>query len=548
MPSASNEPPVKAVSVGTAQPTNYANRSDRYSSAVPGEEPTSELTEYFWMFWRQRWAMLAVIGIVVASSVLYSAHQKKVYESKASVLVTFVNLQPTRSSDTGLINMEPERGRATSVEVLELAAKKAGRLAAPVKISVSAPENANTLLIKGSSRNPKAAQAMTQAVAASYLAARGDAVLRDVKNAREPLEKKLSDLSAQFDAGNQQLIRATNESERSALALKLTQISGEMSQLQNRLLEFITPDSVNAGTILTNAAVPKSPARPKPLRAGVLALFVGIGLAVALAMLRDRLDRKPRRTEEVAVGARAPILTVVPALASLRRASQREISVGSEPDYTRSFRTLRSTIEFITSEKGVKSIVVTSPNQGDGKTSTVVNLATVLARGGTRVVMVGADLSNPDLPSYFGERPDAGLTTVLARDADAVSLLVPVGQNLLMLAAGYEPIPAELLGSQRMAKVLLDLESIADVVLVDAPGVLNSADAVAMTTIADATLLVVDADRVTVSDLSAARYMLEQVGANVIGAVLNKVDRARFRPSRSSRATLELPAAANWSA
>ena len=88
-------------------------------------EPASELVEYFWMFWRRKWLMLLVVVLVVGPAVYYSSQQTKVYESSASVLVRFVNLQPTRGSDTGLINMEPERGRATSAEVAALAATAA---------------------------------------------------------------------------------------------------------------------------------------------------------------------------------------------------------------------------------------------------------------------------------------------------------------------------------------------------------------------------------------------------------------------------------------
>ncbi|MGZ5971709.1 MAG: hypothetical protein ACXWP4_28760 [Polyangiales bacterium] len=99
-----------------------------------------------------------------------------------------------------------------------------------------------------------------------------------------------------------------------------------------------------------------------------------------------------------------------------------------------------------------------------------------------------------------------------------------------------------------MAKLLVELEAFAEIVLLDAPGVLESADALALAPLADATLLDVDAEGVTLSDISGARYLLEQVGAHVIGAVLNNVDRARFRPNHAVQRSDELPPTANWSA
>jgi capsular exopolysaccharide synthesis family protein len=526
-----------------------APRSASGAAGAVGTEPASDLVEYFSMFWRRRWLMLVVVVLVVGIAVAYSARQSKVYQSRASVLVKFVNLQPTRGSDNGLINMEPERGLATSAEVSELAAQKTGRLAAPASVSVHAPENANTLEITASSHSAAAAQAMAQATAESYLEVRADTVLRNVKNARDPLEAKLKEVNDQFAATYQQLLDATNDSQRSGYSVKLGQLSAQASALESRLLEYITPNSVDSGTILTNAQLPTSPARPKPLKTGLLALFVGVGLAVAIAMLLDRLDRGVRRTDDVAVGARAPVLAVVPAEASLRRPSGRSITVGPESDYTRAFRTLRATIEFIMANDAVKSILVTSPNQGDGKTSTVANLAVSLARGGRRVVMVSADLQRQDLRAHFDIEPGLGLTTALAGEQDVTSLLTRAADNLYFLDVGPEwELASEVLGSPRMAKLLVELETFGDIVLIDSPSVLASADAVTLAPLADATLLVVDADSVTMSDLSAARYRLEQVGVNLIGAVLNNVDRSRFRPNFISQSSAELPATANWSA
>jgi capsular exopolysaccharide synthesis family protein len=390
---------------------------------------------------------------------------------------------------------------------------------------------------------------MAQATAESYLKVRADTVLRNVKNARDPLEAKLKQVNEQFATTYQQLLDAKTDSQRSGFSVKLGQLSGQASELESRLLDYITPSSVDSGTILTNAQLPKSPARPKPVKTGLLALFVGVGLAVAIAMLRDRLDRRVRRTDDVAVGARAPILAVVPAEASLQKPSRRSITVGPESDYTRAFRTLRATIEFIVADDAVKSLLVTSPNQGDGKTSTVANLAVSLARGGRRVVMVSADLQRQDLREHFDLEPGLGLTTALAGEEDVTSLLARAGDNLYLLDVGPDwEVASELLGSPRMAKLLVELETFGDIVLIDSPSVLSSADAVTLAPLADATLLVVDADSVTMSDLSAARYRLEQVGVNVIGAVLNNVDRSRFRPNSIAQPATELPATANWSA
>jgi Mrp family chromosome partitioning ATPase len=166
--------------------------------------------------------------------------------------------------------------------------------------------------------------------------------------------------------------------------------------------------------------------------------------------------------------------------------------------------------------------------------------------------MVSADLPHPDLRPYFLTRAESGLTNVLSGEIGAIDALTRAGDELYLLDVGSAwPIGTELLGSPTMSKAIADLESFADVVLIDASSVLESADALAIAPIADATLIVVDAERVTLADITQARYQLEHVGANVIGALLNNVDRSRFRPHAIGHSAGDgpaLPPAANWSA
>jgi len=174
----------------------------------------------------------------------------------------------------------------------------------------------------------------------------------------------------------------------------------------------------------------------------------------------------------------------------------------------------------------VVTIEVTSPSPREGKTTTVANLGVAIARAGQRVVVVGADLRCPSVHEFFGLDGSLGLTSVILGKTPLSAVLQPVaGQNRLsVLPSGpLPPNPAEILSSWRFAEVLTSLHQNADVVLIDAPPVLPVADALVLSGRVDATLLVTLAGVTARQEVSHAMELLTQVGAPVVGTVLNGV-------------------------
>jgi Mrp family chromosome partitioning ATPase len=163
--------------------------------------------------------------------------------------------------------------------------------------------------------------------------------------------------------------------------------------------------------------------------------------------------------------------------------------------------------------------------------------------------MVSADLERPDLRAYFMTHPAKGLTNALLRERNAVDSLEHVAEGLYLLDVGPDAaIASELLGSPVMGEVLEELEAECDMVLIDSAALLESADALSLAPLADATVLVVDAARVAVSDISQSRTMLERVGVHPVGAVLNNASRSQHRTAATRPEPPQLPAGASWSA
>jgi capsular exopolysaccharide synthesis family protein len=271
---------------------------------------------------------------------------------------------------------------------------------------------------------------------------------------------------------------------------------------------------------IDNANLPGSPTTPRPVRDLVLGLLLGLLGGVLLALLLDGLDRTTKNTGDVERLLGAPPLGVVPRVRNPKRpalANPASASAGAE-----AYRALRTAVRFIDPDNPLRSLVITSAGQDEGKTTVAMNLALALARGGERVILVDADLRQAGLTTMLKLDKGPGLTGVLAGGADIDAALQPYLEEMSVLPSGVlPPNPAELLGSQRMANLIASLTERADIVVFDAPPVLPVTDAVVLSTLADGAALVVRHGKTNRGHVSEARRRLAAVDANVAGFVFN---------------------------
>ncbi len=190
------------------------------------------------------------------------------------------------------------------------------------------------------------------------------------------------------------------------------------------------------------------------------------------------------------------------------------------------YRTLRTNLQFVSLDKPLRTLLVTSPGPEEGKSTTLANLAVAMAQGEKKVILADCDLRRPSLHKLFGLEQNRGLTTMIV-DEKAMSdpPLQETGvQGLWLLASGtLPPSPSDLLGSQRMDRVLEALKERADIVLLDAPPVVGVSDAAILATKVDGVMLVVSAGQTKRDSVQASKAMLEKVNAHIIGSVLTNV-------------------------
>ncbi len=205
-----------------------------------------------------------------------------------------------------------------------------------------------------------------------------------------------------------------------------------------------------------------------------------------------------------------------------------ELITVSEPrsPISEAYRTLRTNLDFASLDQALKTLVVTSAGVGEGKSTTLANLAVVSALAGRNVLLVDADLRRPTLHQVFGLSNETGLTTVIL---DEKGLTAPPIQDsgiegLSVLTSGPQPPnPAELMGSRRMSELIAALAERADQVFFDSPPVVAVTDAAVLATKVDGVLLVIGAGKTRREQARSAVRRLEQINARLVGTVLTNV-------------------------
>lgn len=275
--------------------------------------------------------------------------------------------------------------------------------------------------------------------------------------------------------------------------------------------------------VIDRAQPPSRPVSPKPTRDITAGTILGLMVGAALALLLESLDKSIRVPSEVATLSGAPLLAVVP---KRRDAAARPLlgpdDAGSPA--AEAYRVLRTALRFMEIDGPARTLVVASPSASEGKTSTAANLATALAQGGERVILVDADLRRSRMADIFGYANDLGLSSVIIGDCSLDEALVRITDRLSVLPTGpLPPNPSELLGSQAMVQLVAELQHRSDVVLFDTAPLLPVADAQVLSTQADGVLMVCRFGRTEREQLAEARRRLEVVGGRLVGSIFNGV-------------------------
>ena len=309
---------------------------------------------------------------------------------------------------------------------------------------------------------------------------------------------------------------------------------------KQRELDISNGNGGNEVSIATPSRLPKAPVGPPRLRNIIVAFLLSLAGGIGLAFLLDFLDDTVKSVEDVDRYIHLPALALIPS----GRERPRLPIVGAPPTpgptnttalamitdarspITESYRHLRTSLLLSSAGKPPKTILITSSQPAEGKTTTGINTAFMLAQTGAEVLMIDCDLRRPRLHAQFGLPNAKGLTTWLSGEKNLDSLIQTCEKepNLKVLTSGpVPPNPAELLGSEEMRKLLNLLSEQYAHIIIDSPPVISFTDASILSTMVDGVILVVHGGRSSRAVVRRAKQQLLDVGAHVFGVVLNNV-------------------------
>jgi capsular exopolysaccharide synthesis family protein len=278
--------------------------------------------------------------------------------------------------------------------------------------------------------------------------------------------------------------------------------------------------------IVDEAEVPRRPSFPDKANNLSVAFFGGLLLGVGLGFFFEYIDGRIRQPDEIRTELGLPLLGMVPAFVVSQTTGPPLIGNGMPPEFSESFRAIRTNVLFASAEPGMKSIVITSTAPGEGKSVVSANLAMSLALAGQRVLLIDADMRRPKTHELFGLAQDPGLSNVMVGDAKASETVKrTLTPNLWLLAAGKTPPnPAELLGSRRFKDFTASLNDHFDWVVIDSPPVMAVTDASVIAHNASGVVFVVGSEMISQGAAKAALEQLDAVKAKYVGGILNRVD------------------------
>lgn len=504
------------------------------NSPVEQMDEGLDLQLYFSLFLQWAWLILLSALVAGATSYFFSIRTTPSYQSSTTVLVN--EAPATKATDYSSVMMSQQLTSTyahmmSQDPILSQVADQVG-ITNPLKdikewITVTPVRDTQLIQVTVETTDPTLSANIANAVATVFAAQIQNIQTQRFAKSKANLETQLIDTEKQITTYTTQSEQAKTTEEKDRFDAKVTQYSQIYANLiqsyeQVRLSEAQTTSSVVQVEPATANLVP---VKPQVMRNTLLAAVVGLLLAAGLIVVIETLDDTIKTPEDITRRFKQPVLGVINHQIPDKNAPITLTDPRSPT--TEAYRGLRTNVSYSSVDHPLRTLLVTSAEPGEGKTTTVSNLGVVMAQNGKQVIIADCDLRHPRVHTYFGLANREGMSTLFTQpDADTLhNTCQPTKvERLSVITTGsLPPNPSELMGSKKMQTILGTMLQSADVVLIDTPPTLAVTDAVALSHSIDGVLLVVRPGKTRISALKQTLEQLHQVNARVLGVVLNDV-------------------------
>ena len=491
---------------------------------------------------RKWWWLLAASTVIAAMfSAVSVLRQPTIYQARATLMIGTTINNPNPSTNELTLGQQLAAAYANLAvrEMVYNATKNALGLSRLPEYTASALPNTQLIDIVVNDSDPQRAQTVANELAKQLILLSPMSAQSEEQGRQEFVHARLNSLEEQINQTEAEIEKLQGDLADAFSAQQINDIQGQINSLQSKLsamennygllLANSDQGATNTLTIIASAEVPTRPIGPMKGLTILLAALAGLVLAAGEAYLLEYLDDTLKFPDDVERLFSTPIIGHV--------FEQNDGKHGETPllnaddlgePVAEAFRGLRTNIEILQANRPLKTILVTSADIGDGKTSVAANLALSLSQREKNVVLLDVDLRRPSIHEFFELKNDHGLVDLISDNATISDALeFKKDKRLAILSSGGTPAnPTELLGSKKMDQVLATLEEAADVVIIDAPPFIV-ADAMVMASKVDGVLLVVRPGHTRFSLAQAAAEQIKLAGARMVGVVLNRIPRDR---------------------
>lgn len=495
-----------------------------------------ELNKYIFPLRKWWWLIAASTLIAAIFSYVSTLRQPPIYQARTTLMIGTTISNPNPSTNELYLGQQLAAAYAdlANREIVRNATRNSlGMGQLPAYIARALP-NTQLIEITVNDVNPERAQAVANELAVQLILLSPVSGQSEDRDRQDFIYERLNILEVQIKETEAEIEKLQEELAVAFSAQQINDIQNEISSLQSKLsamennygllLSNTQQGAINTLTIIAFAELPSSPIRSSKGMTILLAAAVGFLLATCEAYLLEYLDDSLKSPDSVTSLFSAPILGRIFEQPDSFDENLLYDAENTDHPLTEPFRALRTEIDLAEMGQQLTTILVTSPDTGDGKTSVAVNLALSIAQRNKRVYLLDADLRRPKIHKLFDLNNEQGLADVVfARDVFDWKAGIQEVRKIAVLTAGNKPSdPAELLSSEKMGMFLTELEEVADVVIIDGPP-LFVPDAMILASKVDGVLMVVRPGHTRQSLAKASMEHIKLVGARIVGVVLNRI-------------------------